>query len=286
MFASKKSKGRRNIRKKEADAAEEAHGSGSAAVIKRSAKSNSVSTKNSRLATHNKDAAADKLEHVEEQRQYTDDDLLALKEESSVSVAKSESNYPFSSGDIPNAQEIYMAKKLRRQRQAAQKMVDDVDYIRLSEDLNDTQIYTSEADTMGYVAIDGEDELDRVIIDKNERSEFEHISKQAMKETIEQMDDMSDWENEQLRNAGVSASFNQSNNHKQLPKDNGFKFDMDQFKFIIAQEENQMAIDQSRLNTAKEKLEASLQKLDELQQSISHAQKQYDHFLSLVKSTT
>ncbi|KAJ2676306.1 hypothetical protein IWW42_000594 [Coemansia sp. RSA 1085] len=276
MFASKKSKGRRNIRKKEADAAEEAHESGSAAVIKRSAKSNTASTKNNRLAAQNKGSAADKSEHTE--RQYTDEDLLALKEDTL------ESSYPFSSGEIPNAQEIYMAKRLRRQRQAAHKMADDVDYIRLSKDLDEAQVFTSDGDTMGHVAIDGEDELDTVIIDKNERSEFENISKQAMKESIEHMNEMSDWENEQLRNAGVSTSNRKSQN--ELPKDSGFAFDMEQFKFIIAQEENQMAIDQERLSAAKGKLQASLQKLEELQQSIGHAQKQYDHFVSLVKSTS
>ncbi|KAJ1825590.1 hypothetical protein LPJ70_007971, partial [Coemansia sp. RSA 2708] len=120
------------------------------------------------------------------------------------------------------------------------------------------------------------------------RAEFGRIAKQAMEESIERAhddDEMSDWENEQLRKAGVSVPPNPVSRQPQLPKDNGFEFDMEQFKFMVAQEKNQLAIDQDRLKTAQDKLAASSYALSELHKSIEQAQKQYDHFSSLAKST-
>ncbi|KAJ1858989.1 hypothetical protein LPJ76_000574 [Coemansia sp. RSA 638] len=254
MFAFKKSKGRRNIRKKETDDDEMAADSGSADI----------------------------------------EEIQTLKDETLVRNAQpaSDTAYPFSNEGIPDAQEIYMAKKLRRQRQAAQKMNGEdsdkeEDFISLSDNMANSQIRSAEHVSLNDAIAEGEDEMEAVIIDKGERAEFGRVAKQAMEESIDQAhdDEMSDWENEQLRNAGVSAPHKSSKLQAHLPKDNGFKFDMDQFKFIIAQDKNQLAIEQDRLRSAKEKLVASSNALDQLRQNIEQAQKQYDHFSSLAKST-
>ncbi|KAJ2827705.1 hypothetical protein IWW50_001759 [Coemansia erecta] len=296
MFSFKKSKGRRNIRKKETDDEEMAVDSGAADIIKRTAtpKSESAAGKSSRPSLQIKELADERAEQSEDPRQYTRDDIQALKEETPIrqSEPASEAAYPFSSEGIPNAQDIYMAKKLRRQRQAAHKMneedsANEEDFISLADNMASSQIRGTDRVDLENSIAEGEDELDAVIIDKGERAEFGRIAKQAMEESIDHAhdDEMSEWENEQLRNAGIAAPPKFDARQASLPEDNGFKFDMNQFKFIIAQEKNQQAIEQDRLKLAKEKLAASSYALDELRQNIEKAQKQYDHFSSLAKTT-
>ncbi|KAJ2801190.1 hypothetical protein H4R20_003775 [Coemansia guatemalensis] len=198
--------------------------------------------------------------------------------------------YPFSSEGLPNAKDIYMAKKLRQQRRAAQQMdaaesAGEEDFIKLSDDMANSQISSEEPDNLGGPAVEGEDEYDAVIIDKSERAEFARSTKKSLEETIERAhdDELSEWEHAQLRNAGIATLKESTGKQMPPPKDGGFEFNSEDLKFMIAQEKNQLDIDKERLKSAKERLEASALAIENLQRDVEQAQKQYDHFASLAK---
>ncbi|KAJ2156287.1 hypothetical protein GGF46_005289 [Coemansia sp. RSA 552] len=270
MFGLKKPKGRRNIRKKGADS--EVADSESTDIVKRT-----TPAKPTKDGPH----------------PYTQEEIQALKKDTEKPDTQTTA-YPFSTQGIPNAQDIYMAKKLRRQRQAAQKMGDEdsgdeqrkeEDFISLSDDMASSHIQVSHPDTLE----EPEDTLDTVIVDPGERAEFGRVARQAMGESIEQVheDELSEWENEQLRSAGVATPRRRPKGSQANGplRDEGFEFDMEQFRFMLVQEENQLKLDQDRLETTNRQLAASSKALEELDHSIEHARKQYDHFASLAKST-
>ncbi|PIA13783.1 hypothetical protein COEREDRAFT_89302 [Coemansia reversa NRRL 1564] len=312
MFSSRKSKGRRNIRKKDFDTNEDATNSESTDVIKRSSKLNtdakvsgasnlrfgngnpeSVAVRKERSSMRAKEFVAMKTEHEQVDQQYPQDDMSILENAKVVQGSESKADdviYPFSNEGLPNAKEIYMAKKLRQQRRAAQHMdvegsAGEEDFIKLSDDMANSQISGEELDNLGGPAVEGEDEFDTVIIDKNERAEFARSTKKALEESIEHAhdDEISDWEHSQLRNAGIVNIAQNTGKQIPLPKDNGFEFNSEDLKFMIAQENNQLGIENERLKSANEQLEASTQAAENLQRDLEQAQKQYDHFLSMVK---
>ncbi|KAJ2611301.1 hypothetical protein H4S08_003231 [Coemansia sp. RSA 1365] len=216
---------------------------------------------------------------------------MSILEKAKVQKSKAEDvAYPFSSEGLPNAKDIYMAKKLRQQRRAAQQMdanegAGEEDFVKLSDDMANSQISSEEPDNLGGPAVEGEDEFDTVIIDKNERKEFARSTKKALEESIEHAhdDEISDWEHAQLRNAGIANITHNTPKRIPLPKDTGFKFNSEDLKFMIAQENNQLGMERDRLKSAEERLKASTQATENLQRDIEQAQKQYNHFLSMVK---
>ncbi|KAJ2775414.1 hypothetical protein IWQ56_000052 [Coemansia nantahalensis] len=298
MFSFKKARGRQNIRRKEAAAPEDE----AADVIKRPTKPRAESKPHGMPgASLGSSGGGD----GGEERTYSSTTIQGLKEESSA-VGTPEAGgaaYPFAAGGIPDSQQIYMAKKLRRERRAAQAMGeasgaesgDEEDFIRLSDDMEGSRL--DDADGAGAgdaVASDpgdseagGEDADDAVIVDKNERAAFGRASRRAMEESIAQSHggDMSDWESVQLRSAGLSAPAAPASRAPLLPEDGGFEFDAAQLRFMIAQEVDQQTVDEARLATARDRLAASSAALEELERSIEDAQRQYDHFLSLAKAT-
>ncbi|KAJ2078690.1 hypothetical protein H4R24_004297 [Coemansia sp. RSA 988] len=315
MFSSRKLKGRRNIRKKGVDTNEDASNSESTDVIKRSSKpktdakasgtsnlsfrngdSESISARKDRSSMRVKEVVAMAAEHESADQQYPQEDMAILEETSTNQVSKSKPGtvtYPFSSEGLPNSKDIYMAKKLRQQRRAAHHMdvtesAGEEDFIKLSDGMANSQISSEEPDNLGGPAVEGEDEFDSVIIDKNERAEFAQSTKKALKESIEHAhdDEISEWENAQLRNAGI-ATFNPTAS-KQIPspKDSGFEFNCEDLKFMIAQEKNQLDIENERLKSAKERLEDSTHAIEKLQQDLEQTKKKYNHFSSLAKDMT
>ncbi|KAJ1667001.1 hypothetical protein IW140_002213 [Coemansia sp. RSA 1813] len=222
-------------------------------------------------------------------------------------INQEESVYPFASEGIPNAQDIYMAKKLRRQRQAEQRMVGDDaennedmadiresdDFIALNDDMANSRIRsTTNQELLDDGTVEGEDEMDTVIVDKNDRAEFNRNLRMAKEESIEHAqdeDEPSDWENEQLRNAGVaSIAHGSGSKHAHavsLPKDTGnYKHDGSHLTFLLEQEKDQLALEEDHLKAAKERCEQSSNALEDLTKQLSEAQVQWDHFSSLVRS--
>ncbi|KAJ1988600.1 hypothetical protein GGI26_002446 [Coemansia sp. RSA 1358] len=271
-----------------------------------------------------------RIEDSEDQRSYTIKEIEALKsstdrlvsatamdidlEEVTADKIKEEQNgvaYPFATDGIPNAQEIYLAKKLRRQRQIVQRNDDEdiesdvhmedvrerEDYIALSDDLASSCINTTTAraddDLLDDGDTEGEDELDTIIIDKTERAEFLRNAQKAKEESIEKAQDEeepSDWENEQLRNAGIASATIRSiqGNGRlsaSLPKNNNsYKYDSSHLAFLLGQEKNQLSIEQERLQVAQSRHIQSNNTLEKLQSQMNETQKQWDHFSSLVRS--
>ncbi|KAJ2401995.1 hypothetical protein GGI23_001022 [Coemansia sp. RSA 2559] len=215
--------------------------------------------------------------------------------------------YPFAVEGVPNAQEIYMAKKLRRQRQAEQRMNDDDgendeemadiresdDFIALSDEMASSRIRgTTRQELLDDGAVEGEDEMDTIIIGKNDRAEFDRNLRMAKEESIEHAqdeDEPSDWENEQMRNAGVASivhgKFSNRTHTASLPKDTGnYRYDGSHLTFLLEQEKDQLALEEDRLRVAKERREQSSKALEDLTKQLAEAQVQWDHFSSLVRS--
>ncbi|KAJ2783321.1 hypothetical protein H4R18_001767 [Coemansia javaensis] len=289
MFSFKRTKGRHNIRRKDAAAADEdAADSGAADIVKRSAKPGAkqrgVATA-AGLGGGSGSAAAE-------------DAGPEGTQPAAAGVAERAGAYPFSTDGIPDSQQIYMAKKLRRERQAAQRMGGDgaegegekeeeEDFIRLSDDMESSRLDgPGEEDTLGDIAVEGEDEHDAVIVDKAERAEFNRVARMAMDESIAQAhsDRDDDWESAQLRSAGVPALPRAAGEQPRAPEDEGFELDREQLRFMLAQEEGQLAVEEERLTTARKRLAAAEAALEDLGRQIEHAQKQYDRFLALTKA--
>ncbi|KAJ2831483.1 hypothetical protein FBU31_002265 [Coemansia sp. 'formosensis'] len=223
--------------------------------------------------------------------------------------------YPFSSEGIPDAHEIYLAKQLRRQRQAAGPVDVDMnvdgdndsdgveagfgrnggqDFILLSDGPSGSKIRGSQIDSHldDGALVEGEDELDSMIVDKNERAEFNRTARRAKEESIKQAqeeDEPSDWEKEQLRNAGFSSTQlrqPRSGVHSHdLPKDEGgFEYDDTLLSFLLGQEKNQLALEQDQLQAAQAELSATKEALDTIVKNIAETQGQWNHFSSLAKS--
>ncbi|KAJ2684072.1 deoxycytidyl transferase [Coemansia spiralis] len=330
MFGFKKSKGKRNIRKKDDDQDDTAtdEGAGAADIIRRvtvtetkaptpkAATTPSLSfgvDANSEAIETKKLSSGHELDGINEgsvlrgdteERGYSKEDLAALASESHhrkpAPVDVAAAPYPFASEGIPDAHEIYMAKQLRRQRQAAGPVGMDVDegdgsepgfhgdgdrdFISLSDGFTSSKIRGSQIDSHlddGAVA-EGEDELDAVIVDKNERAEFNRTARRAKEESIEQAqdeDEPSDWEKEQLRNAGfASAALRQprgGGRSHDLPKDEGgFEYDETLLSFLLGQEKNQLAIEQDRLQATQAELSATKEALATIVKHIAEAQGQ------------
>ncbi|KAJ2712576.1 hypothetical protein H4R19_002684 [Coemansia spiralis] len=305
MFSFKKARGRQNIRRKETAAEDGAGAEELGDVVKRSVKPRAESRPPGLPGMALGSSSGGGGDGNE--RTYSRTEMDELKEDSSTAGTPDTGGaYPFAAEGIPDSQQIYMAKKLRRERRAAQAMDepgvaennndDEEDFIRLSDDMEDARLddaggaRTSDADVSDADDREtgGEDAFDAVIVDKNERAAFNRAARKAMEESIAQAHDseMSDWESAQLRSAGVPAMAAPASQAPLLPEDGGFEFDGEQLKFMIAQATNQLAADEARLATAKERLAASSTALEELEHNIEHAQRQYDHFLSLAKATS
>ncbi|KAJ1964091.1 hypothetical protein GGI12_001637, partial [Dipsacomyces acuminosporus] len=323
MFGFKKSKGRKNIRRKDEGATPEVAAEDHAAdIVKRSSKPSAkqesavtnspglsfgvdqsagefIEVKKSRASAKIKGLIAEQRAQDTEQTKYTAGDIQSLKKETEKAAL-----YPFSNEGIPNAHEIYMAKKLRRQRQAELRMEDvddsvdtiamhndDEEFISLTDDLANSKIASSELrDFMDDGATEGEDEEDAVIIGKNDRQEYASSSRRAKEEAVGQAqeeDESSDWENEQLRNAGVAPLKPHSADARstRLPVDRGgFEFDGSFLNFLLAQEKNQLGIERDRLETVQRDVERTREALGEIQKESEVAQKQWDHFTAMSKS--
>ncbi|KAJ2890439.1 hypothetical protein IWW38_004128, partial [Coemansia aciculifera] len=348
MFGFKKSKGRQNIRKKDDDQVDEAADKSVAAadIVRRTVDTEQKSStpkatsstpglsfgidngpveiETKRLHSDHKLGGVDMEEpshqYQASERGYSREDMAALAAESHRSKttlpAEATKPYPFASEGIPDAQEIYLAKQLRRQRQAAglagtEMGVDDSeddseasdttirrnggqDYISLSDGLASSRIRSLQADVYlddGDIA-EGEDEHDVVIVDKTERAEFGRTMRRAKEESIEQAqeeDEPSDWENEQLRNAGFA--------HAQLRKfkgdeaqsfgvprdEGGFEYDDTLLSFLLGQEKNQLALEQDALQSAQAELSATKDALEEIVKNITETRAKWVHFSSLAK---
>ncbi|KAJ1730805.1 hypothetical protein LPJ61_002833 [Coemansia biformis] len=334
MFSSKKAKGRQNIRRKEAAAGDGAADDGLADVVKRSAKPKAESKPygisgmalgsgggsdggdgggggaavggarpgRARAALQIPNHTPEHAEGDGGERAYSHADILELKGESARTGAPEADGvvYPFADEGIPDSQQIYMAKKLRRERRAVQAAEEpgnahDEDFIRLSDDMEDSRLDDAEDTGAGDAgmsdlddgAAEGEDENDAVIVDKNERAEFSRVSRKAMEESVAQVNEseLSDWESAQLRSAGVATVPRAAGQGPLLPEDAGFEFDHEQLRFMIEQEASQLAVEEARLSAARDRLAASTAALEELDRSIEHAQRQHDHFMSLNKAT-
>ncbi|KAJ2556645.1 hypothetical protein EV175_001864 [Coemansia sp. RSA 1933] len=238
------------------------------------------------------------------------DDLTAMDVDSEEQPTNNQEKtvYPFAGEGIPNAQDIYMAKKLRRQRQAVLKMADDDDaeddedmaairesddFIALSDEMASSRIRgTTSQEILDNGAEEGEDEMDKVLVDKNDRAKFNRIMRMAKEESIEHAqdeDEPSDWENGQLRNAGITSIIDgkagKQTRAASLPKDTGnYEFDESHLEFLLEQETSQLALEEDRLRVAKERREQASNALEDLSKQLSEAQKQWDHFSSLVCS--
>ncbi|KAJ2493805.1 hypothetical protein IWW37_000191 [Coemansia sp. RSA 2050] len=343
MFGFKKSKGKRNIRKKDDGQDDTAtdEGTGTADIIRRVTATGAKALTPKTATTPSLSFGADvdakaigtkkltsgyELDGIKEEpilrddteeRGYSKEDLAALASESHhlkpTSLDVAAAPYPFSSEGIPDAHEIYMAKQLRRQRQAAGPIDADMDvdndadgsepgfygdgdrdFISLSDGFASSRIRSSQIDSRfddGAVA-EGEDELDAVIIDKNERAEFNRTARRAKEESIEQAqdeDEPSDWEKEQLRSAGFASTLlRQSKGGDRsydVPKDEGgFEYDDTLLSFLLGQEKNQLALEQDRLKAAQAELSATKDALDTIVKHIAEAQGQWNHFSSLARS--
>ncbi|KAJ2467728.1 hypothetical protein GGI02_003936 [Coemansia sp. RSA 2322] len=354
MFGFKKTKGNRNIRKKaNEDTNEPEHDdTGAADIVRRAAapaekfhtskgpaSSNLsfrtddnvdvISTGKSR-SEYEIDRADDQHEsqpNEVESRGYSKEELSALASESLhpniIPVVESAAPYPFSSEGIPDAHEIYMAKQLRRQRQAAGqieagvRMEADLDmdldasndegldraaysrgddgFISLSEGIASSKIRESEDGSPfddGSIA-EGEDEFDTVIIGKNDRAEFNRTVHRAKEESVENAqdeDEYSDWEKEQLRNAGIAPALvsrlkNRSETQSLgIPQDEGgFDHDDALLAFLLGQEKNQLALEQDQLQTALAELAVANDEHSSLEKSIAETQEKWNHFSSLAK---
>ncbi|KAI8324693.1 hypothetical protein GQ54DRAFT_316080 [Martensiomyces pterosporus] len=334
MFGFKKPKGRRNIRKKQEGAVEEAASQDEpTGIVKRTSKLSSkvdavstasspglsfgseqgsefIKVRKSRPSARIKEIISEQSTRDAEERKYTDDDIQALKDESAKPTSDTylppeaaASRYPFSNEGLPDAQEIYMAKKLRRQRQAAQRMEDaedgvnsgamrnEDDFVSLADGLASSTIGSTKLDDLlDDGATEGEDEGDVVIIGKNEREEYSRSSRIAKEESImhaQEEGEASDWENEQLRNAGVaSANPHLDKRGVQRPVDSGgFEFDSSYLGFLIAQEKNQLALEKNRLMAVQNDIEHTNAALKAIQEEAEVAQKQWEHFTAITKAT-
>ncbi|KAJ1892944.1 hypothetical protein LPJ71_007319 [Coemansia sp. S17] len=338
MFGFKKSKGKRNIRKKddEQDDVATDESAGTADIIRRVAATeirtptpNIASTPNLSFGVDNSAEAIETrrlhsghaldgtnkdgtiLQNDAEERVYSREDMAALASETyrPKSTMPDATPYPFSSEGIPDAHEIYLAKQLRRQRQAAGPADTDMDvdgddsetgvqrnddFISLSDGLANSKNRSSQVDIHfdDDSIVEGEDELDQVIVDKTEHAEFNRTARRAKEESIEQAqeeDEPSDWEKEQLRNAGfASAQLRQSENgahSHDLPVDEGgFEYDDTLLSFLLGQEKNQLALEQDRLKAAQAELSATKDALDTILKNIAETQGQWNHFSSVAKS--
>ncbi|KAI7829222.1 hypothetical protein BX661DRAFT_197998 [Kickxella alabastrina] len=310
MFGFKKSKVRRNIRKRDDNAAEEELVDDAPVnIVKRSTKQTSKPATPLSASTGLSFGTEDKSDSTQTQkiraslqlndglvgqtganeagaRTYLAEDFEALKSASAKPLDLSEETcadkaYPFADEGIPNAQDIFLAKKLRRQRQAAAAAATDQqddgldidqdrfsegdDFISLTDNMassrvNDTN-ETKLDDPFDDGAAEGEDELDMVIIDKTERNEFNFTARRAKEQSIEQAqdaDEPSDWENEQLRNAGVSLHIEPRVSGLRLPEDNGgLEFDDSLLRLMLEEDRNQLKIEQHRLEKAQANLQRS-----------------------------
>ncbi|KAJ2457643.1 hypothetical protein GGF42_002553 [Coemansia sp. RSA 2424] len=349
MFGFKKSKGTRNIRKKDDDQTDIAtdESVGAADIVRRTAASeprtpNPKTTGTTPTLSFGADNSAEAIETKRlhsgyelgrasmeggsrqqdvDQRGYSREDMAELASESyrrkATPPVEATVRYPFAPEGIPDAHEIYLAKQLRRQRQAAgladaEMDVDDgdgdsdasdsairrnggQDYISLSDGLASSRIRSLQADVHmddGAMA-EGEDELDAVIVDKNERAEFNRTARRAKEESIEQAqeeDEPSDWEKEQLRNAGFAPALprqakNDGTQHHNMPTDDGgFEYDDAMLSFLLGQEKNQLALEQDQLQAAQAELNAAKDALDTISKNIAETQAQWRHFSSLAKS--
>ncbi|KAJ1817089.1 hypothetical protein LPJ56_004145 [Coemansia sp. RSA 2599] len=145
-------------------------------------------------------------------------------------------------------------------------------------------------DPFGGGANEGEDEMDVVIVDKAERAAFKQTRRKAMEESVElaqEEDEPSDWEREQLRNAGISLRLKtpKSAATAKLPEDSGgFSFDDAFVNMVISEEENQLNIEQGRLEKLQAQLQRSKEKALAVQNSLKQAEAQLDHFTSMAKT--
>lgn len=299
MFGFRKSKGRRknNTQKADTEIVDEDVDSPVDVVVKRSSKRDGGS--NSKL---------NKISVTSTTKRQAEQDIGSIKEnemdvEQPEPVAQEDtgSQFPFESqsSGIPNAQEIYMAKKLRNQRRVtAQNQPEEDDYIALSEEFADSSLrhptLVSVEEALDEFRVEGEDEMDRIIVDGGERDEFNQKVRQANIESVElaqDEDEPSDWEREQLRNAGIGTpslghfrSDTAKDTRHELPKDEGgAEFDREYLDFVMKQEKAQLEMDQQKLNAVLNKIEDAEKMLEEIQQSSEDTQKQWDHFMSLEK---
>ncbi|KAJ1944712.1 hypothetical protein FBU59_002527 [Linderina macrospora] len=331
MFGFRKSKGRRNIRKKDDSALED---DGTAVeIVKRSAKSTARSERTIGGSTglsfgtettptdtmpnnwHENMAVNQDTQMAETHTPHAQDEghnVELVAEGSKSEPTKSEpAPYPFATDGIPDAQQILQAKKLRRQRQAVELYgLDDEfddddegfgsrnsqpDFISLSDNLAGSRIsgpnlsnpYDEDDDISGNAA--AEDEDDAVIIDKKEREQHRESSRLAKEQLIEEAQEaseVSDWENEQLRNAGVTSSRStlKRQSHSR-PKDTGsFKFDDSYMSFLLGQENGQLGIDEDRMKTLEKDIAQTAGALKDIASEMEAAQKQWDHFSTMAKS--
>ncbi|KAJ1947747.1 deoxycytidyl transferase [Kickxella alabastrina] len=337
MFGFKKSKVRRNIRKRDDNAAEEELVDDAPVnIVKRSTKQTSKPATPLSASTGLSFGTEDKSDSTQAQkiraslqlndglvgqtganeagaRTYLAEDFEALKSASAKPLDLSEETcadkaYPFADEGIPNAQDIFLAKKLRRQRQAAAAAATDQqddgldidqdrfsegdDFISLTDNMassrvNDTN-ETKLDDPFDDGAAEGEDELDMVIIDKTERNEFNFTARRAKEQSIEQAqdaDEPSDWENEQLRNAGVSLHIEPRVSGLRLPEDNGgLEFDDSLLRLMLEEDQNQLKIEQHRLEKAQANLQRSRDAVLVIRKGTEEAQAQLSHFTLLAKT--
>ncbi|KAJ1940789.1 hypothetical protein EC988_006934, partial [Linderina pennispora] len=320
MFGFKKSKGRRNIRKKD-DSAFEDDGT-TADIVKRSAKpaakpertiggSTGLSFSAEAAPTEPAPGKWNGSVVPDQNASAADTRILPSKDEGASiksAVDEAERNlvkgqqapYPFATDGIPDAQQILQAKILRRQRQAAGAhgldgefdeddegfgdRSNEPDYISLSNNLAGSRIsgpgldnpYDDDDDISGNVA--AEDEDDAVIIDKKEREQYKESSRLAKEQLIEEAQEASeasDWENEQLRNAGVtSTQASLKRQARNRPKDTGnFEFDDSYMNFLLGQEEDQLVIDEDRLKTLEKDIEQTASALKDIADEMEAAQK-------------
>ncbi|KAJ2747970.1 hypothetical protein GGI20_000057 [Coemansia sp. BCRC 34301] len=344
MFAFKKSKGKRNIRKKDDDkdgvATDESLGA--ADIVRRTANGEpkaatpktasttpglSFGVENSAEAIVTKrlhlgyELGSTNSEGSPHEREYSKEYMAALASETYrhnvIPPVEASVPYPFASEGIPDAHEIYLAKQLRRQRQAAgianaEMDIDDTDsdsntsgtairhsggqdYISLSDGLVSSRTRSSQAATHldDGAIVEGEDEFDAVIVNKSERAEFNRTSRRAKEESIEQAqeeDEPSDWEKEQLRSAGFAPAQPQQpksdrTRSQGMPRDEGgFEYDDTLLSFLLGQERNQLALEQDQLQATQAELCATKDTLDTIVKSIAETQAQWSHFSSLARS--
>ncbi|KAJ2841145.1 hypothetical protein J3B02_006028, partial [Coemansia erecta] len=100
-------------------------------------------------------------------------------------------------------------------------------------------------------------------------------------------DESSDWEREQLRNAGISLVLEKpkSKATAKLPENSsGFSFDDAFLNMVISEEENQLNIEQDRLEKLQAQMQRSKEKASAIQDNLKQAEAQLEHFTSMAKT--